>query len=80
MLILASYCNAHPMCDVQALELLRVVVTRIAKSRLQGNRSGLRSFGVGYSPRIGIHKMRMEASSSATSIGTEENSLRVPKA
>ena len=39
-------------------QVLRVVVTRIAKSRLRDSRSGLRRFGVGYSPRIGIHKMR----------------------
>ena len=38
--------------------VLRVVVTHIAKSRSQGNRLGLRGFEVGYSPRIGIHKMR----------------------
>ena len=38
--------------------MLRVVVTRIAKSQLQGNHSGLRRFEVGYSPKIGIHKMR----------------------
>jgi hypothetical protein len=38
--------------------MLRVVVTRITKLRLQGNRSGLRKIGIGYSPRIGIHKMR----------------------
>ena len=38
--------------------MLCVVVTRITKSRLRGNRSGLRRFGVGYFPRIGVHKMR----------------------
>ena len=38
--------------------MLRVVVTCITKSRLRGNRSGLREFGVGYLPRIGVHKMR----------------------
>ena len=38
--------------------MLRVVVTRIAKSQLQGNCSGLRGFIVGYSPRIGIHTIR----------------------
>ena len=38
--------------------MLRVVVTRITKSRLQGNHSRLRRFGKGYSPWIGIHKMR----------------------
>ena len=36
--------------------LLRVVVTCIAKPRLQGRRSGLREIEVGYSPRIGFHK------------------------
>ena len=30
--------------------MLRVVVTRITKSRLQGNHSGLRKFDEGYSP------------------------------
>ena len=60
--------------------MLRVVVTRITKSQLQGNRSGLRGFGIGYSPRIGISQDEEWASSSATSIGTEENSLGVPKA
>ena len=60
--------------------MLRVVIMRIAKSRSPGNRSGLRKFGVGYSPRIGIHKIRKRRSLSATSIGTEENSLGVPTA
>ena len=39
--------------------MLRVVVTRITKSQLQGNRSGLRGFEIGYSPRIVIHKVRI---------------------
>ena len=61
--------------------MLRVVVTRIAKSQLLDSCSGLRAwFGIGYFPRIGVHKIRKFASLSATSIGTEENSLRVPKA
>ena len=38
--------------------VLRIVITRIAKSRSQGNRSRLRGFSVGYSPRIGFHKVR----------------------
>ena len=38
--------------------MLRVVITRITKSRSQGNCSGLRRFEVGYSPRIGFHKMK----------------------
>ena len=41
-----------------AAVLLRVVVTHIAKLQSQGDRSGLSGFGVGYSPRIGFHKMR----------------------
>ena len=32
---------------------------------------------IGYSPRIVMYKRRKEASSSVTSIGTEENLLRV---
>ena len=35
---------------------------------------------IGYSPWIVVHKKRNGASLSATSIGTEENSLGVPKA
>ena len=38
--------------------LLCVVVTRIAKSQSQGDRSRLRRFSIGYSPRIVFHKMR----------------------
>ena len=45
-------------CFGKRVLMLRIVITRIAKSRLRGNRSGLRGFGVGYSPRIGIHKMK----------------------
>jgi hypothetical protein len=40
----------------------------------------LGKFGVGYSPRIVVAQDEEWTSSSATSIGTEENSLRVPKA
>ena len=49
---------AADMVAKMMLLLLRVVVTHIAKSQLRGNCSGLRKFVVGYSPRIGIHKMR----------------------
>ena len=45
-------------CFGKRVLMLRVVVMRIAKSQLQGNRSGLREFGIGYFPRIGFHKMR----------------------
>ena len=45
-------------CFGKRVLMLRIVVTRITKSRLRGNRSGLRGFGIGYFPRIGIHKMR----------------------
>ena len=61
--------------------MLCVVAARIAKSQLRGSRSGLREIEVGYSPRIGFYKQKEErASSSATSIGTEENSLGVLRA
>ena len=40
------------------LRVLHVVITHIAKSQSQGNRSRLRGFEIGYSPRIGFHKMR----------------------
>ena len=60
--------------------MLRVVVTRITKSRLWGSRSGLsrircRVFALG-----SWFTSKGSESSSATSIGTEENSLGVPKA
>ena len=58
--------------------MLRIAATRIAKSQLWDSCSRLRYFEVGYFPRIGVHKMRIWTSSSATSIGTEENSLGVP--
>ena len=45
-------------CFGKRVLMLRVVVTRITKSQLQGNRSRLRRFDVGYFPRIGFHKMR----------------------
>ena len=60
--------------------MLHIVATCIAKSQLQGNCSGLRIFGIGYSPRIVMSQDEEWASSSATSIGTEENSLGVPRA
>ena len=43
---------------VQWYIMLRIVVTRIAKSQLQGNCLRLRRFVIGYSPRIGINKRR----------------------
>ena len=60
--------------------MLRVVVTRIAKSRLQGNRSGLRKSRYRVLALGSWFTRRGRTSSSATSIGTEENSLGVPKA
>ena len=67
-------------CFGKRVLMLHIVATCIAKSQLQGNCSGLRIFGIGYSPRIVMSQDEEWASSSATSIGTEENSLGVPKA
>ena len=44
--------------EVIGKDVLRVVIMHIAKSQSQGNCSGLREFGVGYSPRIVVHKVR----------------------
>ena len=61
-------------------DLLRVVITRISKSRLQGNRSGLRKVRYRVFALGSWFTRKGSTSSSATSIGTEENSLGVPKA
>ena len=60
--------------------MLRVVVTRIAKSQLQGNCSGLRKVRCRVLALGSGCTRKGSTSSSATSIGTEENSLGVPKA
>ena len=60
--------------------MLRVVVTRITKSRLQGNCSGLRKIRCRVFALGSWFTRKGSTSSSATSIGTEENSLGVPKA
>ena len=60
--------------------MLRVVVTRIAKSRLQGSRSRLRKVRRRVFALGSWFTRKGSASSSATSIGTEENSLGVPRA
>ena len=58
--------------------MLHIVTTRIAKSQSKVNCSGLRGIDVGCYPRSVIHKLRSRRTSlSVTSIGTEENSLRV---
>ena len=60
--------------------MLRVVITHIAKSQLQGSCSGLRKVHYRVFPLDRDAQDEEWASSSATSIGTEENSLGVPKA
>ena len=60
--------------------MLRVVVTRISKSRLRGNRPGLRKVRCRVFALGSWFTRKGSTSSSATSIGTKENSLRVPKA
>ena len=45
-------------CFGKRVLMLRVVITHIAKSQLQGSCSRLRRVVVGYFPRIGFHKIR----------------------